>query len=61
MDCQHILQFNKKLYQQLVDYPTDVIPIFDLVALRVFKDHVLGQTGFEHGGVEASNMDGAPE
>ena len=41
VDCHHIYDFNKKLYNQLVDYPTDVIPIFDLVALQTYKDHVL--------------------
>lgn len=33
VDCSHILEFNKSLYKQLEDYPTDVIPIFDLVAV----------------------------
>jgi DNA replication licensing factor MCM4 len=33
IDCMHIHQFDKELYRQLEDYPTDVIPIFDLVAL----------------------------
>jgi hypothetical protein len=33
VDCCHILEFNKSLYRQLEDYPTDVIPIFDLVAV----------------------------
>lgn len=40
IDCMHILQFDKELYRQLEDYPTDVIPIFDLVALQVFKQQV---------------------
>lgn len=43
IDCMHILKFNKKLYRQLEDYPTDVIPIFDLVALQVYKQQVLVQ------------------
>ena len=33
VDCQHIFQYKKTLYRQLEDYPADVIPIFDLVAL----------------------------
>lgn len=41
VDCEHIFKFNQQLYRQLEDYPTDVIPIFDLVALNVFKDFVL--------------------
>lgn len=33
VNCDHIFDFSKNLYKQLEDYPTDVIPIFDLVAL----------------------------
>jgi len=41
VDCTHLFDFNKQLYKQLEDYPTDVIPIFDLVASAVYKDFVL--------------------
>ena len=41
VDCNHLAEFNIKVYRQLVDYPTDVIPIFDLVALQVYKEYVL--------------------
>jgi DNA replicative helicase MCM subunit Mcm2 (Cdc46/Mcm family) len=40
IDCNHIHQHNKDLYRQLEDYPTDVIPIFDLVALQVYKQQI---------------------
>lgn len=40
VDCDHLFQFNEQLYRQLEDYPTDVIPIFDLVALNVFKEYI---------------------
>lgn len=33
VDCSHIKEFCPQLYRQLEDYPTDVIPIFDLVAV----------------------------
>ena len=33
VNCTHLYEFNKGLYKQLEDYPADVIPIFDLVAL----------------------------
>ena len=33
VDCNHIHEYDKPLYDQLVTYPTDVIPIFDLVAV----------------------------
>lgn len=35
VDCQHLYQYDPKLYGFLEDYPTDVIPIFDLVACLV--------------------------
>jgi hypothetical protein len=35
------MAFNKNLCRQLEDYPTDVIPIFDLVASQVFRDFVV--------------------
>jgi len=32
VDCEHIYKYDQKLYDYLENYPTDVIPIFDLVA-----------------------------
>jgi DNA replicative helicase MCM subunit Mcm2 (Cdc46/Mcm family) len=43
VDCSHIYDFNKSLYKQLEDYPTDVIPIFDLVTEQVFKEYIQQQ------------------
>jgi DNA replication licensing factor MCM4 len=40
VDCGHLYEFNRNLYKQLEDYPADVIPIFDLVALQVFKENL---------------------
>lgn len=40
VDCNHLFEYKKSLYRQLEDYPADVIPIFDLVALQVFKEHL---------------------
>ena len=31
IDCDHIFQYDAGLYRQIVNYPADVIPIFDLV------------------------------
>lgn len=39
IDCRHLFDFNRSLYRQLIDYPTDVIPIFDLVASSVAKEN----------------------
>jgi len=55
IDCEHLLEFNKSLYKQLEDYPADVIPIFDLVALQVFKEHQSFAQGMPDG-MQGSNM-----
>lgn len=39
INCTHLQEFDKKLYRQLIDYPTDVIPIFDLVATQVLQEY----------------------
>lgn len=58
VDCGHVYQYNQQLYKQLEDYPTDVIPIFDLVALNVFKEFVLsGMQNNQDGGM---NFGGNP-
>jgi DNA replicative helicase MCM subunit Mcm2 (Cdc46/Mcm family) len=31
VDCSHIFTYDPQLYRQIEDYPTDLIPIFDLV------------------------------
>lgn len=38
VDCDHIFQFDQGLYRQIVDYPTDLIPIFDLVVSQIYKE-----------------------
>lgn len=40
VDCDHLYKFSPHLYKQLEDYPTDVIPIFDLIAVQVFRLYV---------------------
>lgn len=37
VNCDHIFQFDKQLYQQLINYPSDIIPLFDLAANELFK------------------------
>jgi hypothetical protein len=41
IDCTHLFTYNKALYKQLEDYPTDIIPIFDLVASQVLREYVM--------------------
>jgi DNA replication licensing factor MCM4 len=55
VDCRHLFEYSKSLYKQLEDYPADVIPIFDLVALGVFKEQCFGQNMMD-GGMQGSNM-----
>lgn len=59
VDCDHLFQFDPTLYRQLENYPTDVIPIFDLVALQVFKEHsnsFYNNASMGQDGIQGSNM-----
>lgn len=38
VDCDHIWQYDRALYRQIVDYPSDIIPIFDLVVSQVHME-----------------------
>jgi hypothetical protein len=38
-----VFEFDNSLYRQLENYPTDIIPIFDLVVTAVYKDLYLAQ------------------
>jgi len=38
VDCDHIWQYDRGLYRQIVDYPSDIIPIFDLVVSQVYME-----------------------
>ena len=38
VNCDHIFQFDKPLYQQLVSYPSDIIPLFDLAANELYRE-----------------------
>ena len=41
IDCDHIYQFDNMLYRQLENYPSDVIPMFDLAVTQCYKEHFL--------------------
>ena len=43
IDCQHLYDYDQKLYAFLEDYPTDVIPIFDLVATQSQRENFLNK------------------
>lgn len=38
VNCAHLKEFDNNLYRQLVNYPQEVIPIFDIGANEVFAD-----------------------
>mmetsp|Transcript_3349 Transcript_3349/g.5162 ORF Transcript_3349/g.5162 Transcript_3349/m.5162 type:complete len:773 (-) Transcript_3349:26-2344(-) len=37
VNCDHIFQFDRALYQQMVNYPSDIIPLFDLSATELYR------------------------
>lgn len=45
VDCEHVFQFDSSLYRQIVDYPADIIPIFDLVVSQVSKEMFMYNLG----------------
>jgi DNA replication licensing factor MCM4 len=38
VDCDHVFEFDNALYRQIENYPTDIIPIFDLVVTGLYKE-----------------------
>jgi DNA replication licensing factor MCM4 len=41
VDGDHLYEYDSQLYRQLENYPTDIIPIFDLVATGIFKENLV--------------------
>jgi DNA replication licensing factor MCM4 len=52
VDCSHIFSFDAQLYRQIEDYPTDLIPIFDLVVSQVYKELDMYNLGGEQNRTE---------
>lgn len=50
VNCDHLYEFDQGLYRQLENYPTDIIPIFDLVVTHLYKETYGDQNGDENGG-----------
>ena len=44
VDCEHLFEFDEAVYRQLVNYPTDIIPIFDLVVTQLYRDLYIQST-----------------
>jgi hypothetical protein len=38
LDCQHLAEFDLELYKDLIRYPQEVTPIFDLTLHELYKD-----------------------
>ncbi len=47
VNCDHLHRFNRDLYSQLVRYPQEVIPTFDLATNELFS-HVYPETALEY-------------
>jgi len=52
VDCSHIFSFDAQLYRQIEDYPTDLIPIFDLDVSQVYKELDMYNLGGEQNRTE---------
>jgi DNA replicative helicase MCM subunit Mcm2 (Cdc46/Mcm family) len=53
VDCDHIFEFDSTLYRQLENYPTDIIPIFDLVVTGLYKEtYLFNNAAADMGGSE---------
>lgn len=52
VDCSHIFAYDPQLYRQIEDYPTDLIPIFDLVVSQVYKELDMYELGGEQNMVD---------
>jgi DNA replication licensing factor MCM4 len=38
VNCDHIFQYDRRLYQHLINFPSEVIPLFDLAANSLYTD-----------------------
>ena len=38
LDCENLYQYSHMLYWQLINYPSDVIPLFDVVVNTIFRE-----------------------
>ena len=41
LDCQHVHEYDEFLYKQLIHYPQEIIPLFDVVANEYFLENVV--------------------
>ena len=41
VDCSHLESYDPWLYERLVMYPQELIPLFDVVANKIYEDQVL--------------------
>ena len=39
LDCRQLFKFNEEMYHQLIAYPQEVIPMFDLGAAELYVEH----------------------
>jgi DNA replication licensing factor MCM4 len=56
VDCEHLYEFDPTIYRQLENYPTDIIPIFDLVVTSLYKESFLAMKQGNIAGVDSENL-----
>ena len=57
INCEHLKQFDSDLYRQLVNYPQEVIPTFDMAVNDMFFDKFPDTTLEHHIQVRPFNAD----
>jgi DNA replication licensing factor MCM4 len=61
VDCEHLFEFDQSLYRQVENYPTDIIPIFDLVVTHLYRETFIlsynGGAGGMGGAGDSEGMD----
>lgn len=40
LDCEHLKEFDPVFYRQLINYPSELIPIFDMATNELFYNSV---------------------
>ena len=56
MDCSNLARFSLRLYNQLVNYPSQIIMIMDVALREVYKEYI-AREGHEHGDDDTGDED----
>ena len=58
VDCEHLFVFDQSLYRQVENYPTDIIPIFDLVVTHLYRETFILSYNGGAGGMGGGDSEG---